>query len=160
MRRARRGNRRTAAVSEIITALILIGASAAFTSIILFWSQSFLSQSTTSYGNRIFISNLAASEQFSIDEVILDNTTTSVFVRNFGDVPVQVAAVYIHDAATGALLNEGDSQLSPIIVILPRTARLITTSPAPATPLIENTTVTIRVASDRGNQIEENFNVE
>ncbi len=100
MKLAKRGG-----VAVIIATLIMIAAAVLFTSIMLYWGQAYLGQSTTNLGSAIFRSNNAAAEDISIDGVLFvkggsglcvgSGYCVTVYVRNFGDTPVRIAGIHI-----------------------------------------------------------------
>jgi hypothetical protein len=152
----RAGVRRVRGQAEVVGALILVGVSVLFTTIVLFWSQSVTGQAGSAMSTNIYLSNMRASEQFSIDEVLFGGEELKVYVRNFGDVPVRITAVYVYDTETGALLNTGTELPSPKVV-LPRSQSSISVS-FKSSPYL-NRMVSIRLASDRGNVYERVFTV-
>jgi hypothetical protein len=144
------------AESSVVGVLVLIGASVLMATVILFWAQSTIGQSQSSASANILRSNIQASEQFNIDDVLFGSTTTKVYARNFGDVPVRIKAVYIIDLGSGSILNS-NPELPDTQVILPRTASSV---PIPFNPSPHmGKMVAIRLASDTGNAFQETFRV-
>ena len=87
-------------VSVIIGNLLILMASVMMATVVLYWALSFQGGAQSSYSTAIFQSNAQASEGVSIDTVIFDSTSGSdknltVYVRNFGDIPLQVAQIYV-----------------------------------------------------------------
>lgn len=148
-------------VSPIIGALILLASAMLFTSILLVWSLGLQGQSQVNVGSALGKSNQQANEFFLIEEVLFDTTANSVriYIRNAAGTPVQIKSLFFINAM-GALLH--NSELSPgqvvtsrstvaINVVLPQSVNLLS---------LVGSTVTIRVGSLNGNQVESNFRVQ
>lgn len=146
---------------SIIGPLILIASSVAMTSIILSWSQGFTGQSGSAFSQNLFRSNQQASEQINIDDVKF-GATTVVYARNFGDVIIRIAAVYVHDAETGVLLNSGNTELATPSTVLTRSTKSITisfNSQSGCSGSCSGKMLNVRVASDHGASFEATFRV-
>lgn len=94
--------------AEIIATLILIAAAVLFTTLILFWGLALQGQGTQNFGNALARTNAQAAEQISIDNVLFTKVSSSpntyaltVYVRNFGDTPFQLAGIDINILASG-----------------------------------------------------------
>jgi hypothetical protein len=113
--------------SEIIATLILIAASALLATIALFWGLSIQGSSLSNFGQAIFRGNNQASEQVSIDGVLFTKVNGSpvqfsptIYVRNFGDLPLTVAAFHIQVIQTGLSPASYDCELSTHKVVAAR----------------------------------------
>ncbi len=135
----------------------MIGASVAFATIMLFWAQSFTSASGTGFSSNIDEDNARASEQFNIDEVKIGSETTKVYIRNFGDNPVRIVAIYLQNTTSGEDLSI-DSELNPAQIVLARSVSMV--SVQFESSAMSGQMVTIQVASDRGNTYRKSFSVD
>lgn len=138
--------------SVVIGNLLILMASVMMATVVLYWALSFQGGAQSSYSTAIFQSNAQAGEQVSIDDVRFDNTTkrVTVYVRNFGDIPLKVKQVYID----GVALNPPDPQDN---VIVSRQSGTVTAEYS--NWWFAGDTHVIRVATERGNQYERSFPV-
>ncbi len=100
---------RRKAIAEVIATLIMLAAATLFTSIVLYWGLSIQGQSLQNYGGALFKSNNQVTEELSIDSTYFSAASTTpklytstLYVRNFGDSPIKIAAVHIKNLQTGA----------------------------------------------------------
>lgn len=117
--------------------ILMIGV--VISSFLLFWSLSLTSGSGEGFDTGIFANNAKLEEQISIDNINFD--TKTIYVRNYGDNPVKIRAIYIDGAKED--IDE---------TITARNAVAINIANLPI-----NRTITVRVATERGTQFEEMF---
>lgn len=92
----------------MITSLILILATVSLASVFFFWGLGYLGQSESATGASINQSTLKSQEQFSIDTVRFWSSTAAspttlvssgdmitVYIRNFGGIPITIDHVYV-----------------------------------------------------------------
>ncbi|MDV3244906.1 MAG: hypothetical protein LYZ66_07040 [Nitrososphaerales archaeon] len=172
--------------AAVIGTLVLIAASALMATLALFWGLSLQGQSLSNFGQAIYRGNSQASEQLSIDGVLftkicvggvppcallgnLPQFSPTVYVRNFGDLPLTVAAFHIQLLQSGISPQSYDCELSAHKVIVARfmvpfnlnTASICTGSPGNV--VFANTwnaqTVSIQVATTGGTTFSNNYAV-
>ncbi len=132
----------------VIGNLIMIMASVAMASVLMYWSLSFQSGAQASYSTAIYQSNAQASEQISIDDVYFISSPKSmtVYVRNFGDTPVMIKQVYV----------DGTSHTTTETTIVARTYGGVSVQ---YSSWLSTETHVIRVATALGSQYERSFKV-
>ncbi len=131
--------------SAVIGNLLILMASVMMATVVLYWAQSFQGSAQSSYSSAIFQSNAQASEGISIDDVNFnDNSSLTVYVRNFADIPIRVAEIYIDGDASG---------VNPTTVV----ARSVEPVLVPVSGWTSESTYIIRVATERGNFYERSF---
>ncbi|MBI2184361.1 MAG: hypothetical protein HYU39_05315 [Thaumarchaeota archaeon] len=138
-------------VSTVIGNLLVLMGSVVMASIVMFWSLSFQGGSQASYSTSIFQSNAQASEQLSIDDAFYNSSgtkTITVYVRNFGDIPLTVAQIYV-DAQNYTLITPSSQR-----IIVSRASANIRLQYSSWT---SGETHMIRVATHRGNIYEKSF---
>lgn len=102
------------AQAEIIATLIMVAASALLTTIMLFWGIGLQGQSNSNFGTALARTNAQAAEQISIDNVLFTVVSSgcsgpvanhcfsaTVYARNFGSSPIQLAGVQATVLASG-----------------------------------------------------------
>lgn len=105
-------------ISDVITSLILILATVSLASVFFFWGLGYLGQSQTATGAGITQATLKTQEQFSIDTVRFWSSSASqastlvssgdmatIYVRNYGDVPLTIDHVYFNNILFQACPN-------------------------------------------------------
>ena len=135
--------RRSRAQATIISELLILMIGVLIASLVLFWSLSFVSTGQAGFSGGVSVSNERLAEQISIDNVNFDADT--IYVRNYGDSPVKIVAVYVDENKT-AMVSES-------IIISARDSQPIVT----AVSLPEEGTHIFRVATERGTQYEGMF---
>ncbi len=78
-------------ISEMLVLLIGI----IITSFILLWGLSLISGSGEGFIGGIFANNARIEENISIDNINFENKI--IYVRNYGDKPLKISAIYIND---------------------------------------------------------------
>lgn len=135
--------RRSRAQGTIISELLILMIGVLIAGLVLIWALSFVSTGQTGFSEGVFFSNAKLAEQISIDNV--DFGANTIYVRNYGDSPVKIVAVYVDGNET--------TLVSGSITISARDSQPIVTSES----LPEEGTYSIRVATERGTQYEAMF---
>jgi hypothetical protein len=151
-RRVRHANHQNRAVSEILANIILVLGSVGFGVVIFFWGLGFTAQSQGQFGQGSQLSNQRIQEQFGIEQVKFNttgsNSRITIYVRNFGDLPLTVDQVF---------LNGVSYVPSSPVLVRAREAQPLTISTSSPPLWTSARTYTIRLASQRGNTYESNF---
>lgn len=139
-------SRRKAAISEVLSDVIMILGSVGLAVIIFFWSLGYSSQSETQFGQGSQLSNQRIQEQVGIDQVkfVSGGASIIIYVRNFGDLPFTVDQVFVNGVSF--------TPSSPLLVRA-REAQPLTISAT----WTSSRTYTIRITTQRGNIFESNF---
>ena len=102
MRIRRRG------ISDVITSLILILTTVSLATVFFFWALGYMGQSQSATATGINQNNNRVQEQFAINQVRFWSSTASstnivttgdmvtIYVRNFGDIPVTIDHLYFN----------------------------------------------------------------
>ncbi|MBI2936868.1 MAG: hypothetical protein HYY22_01545 [Thaumarchaeota archaeon] len=131
--------------SIVIGNLLMLSASVMMATVVLYWALSFQGGAQSSYSTAIFQSNAQASEGISIDDVKFNaNGTLTVYARNFADIPMKVAQVYVD----GKVGNASET------IVVARSAEPIL---ARTSGWVNEATYIIRIATERGNIYERSF---
>lgn len=124
-------------------------ASVMMATVVLYWALSFQGGAQSSYSTAIFQSNAQASEGISIDDVVFNNNSSmTVYVRNFADIPIQVSQIYI-DGSTGGV--------NPTTVVARSAEPVLVPISGSFSGWIAKHTYIVRVATLRGNVYERSF---
>jgi flagellin-like protein len=96
-------------ISDVITSLILILTTVSLATVFFFWAQGYLGQSQSATAAGINQNNNRVQEQFSVNQVRFWASTDSspstlvstgdmvtVYIRNFGDIPVTIDHLYFN----------------------------------------------------------------
>jgi len=163
--------------AEIIGTLILIAASALMVTLALFWGLSIQGQSLSNFGQAIYRGNSQAAEQLSIDGVLFTKIATSspfnfaptVYVRNFGDLPIKIAAFHFKVLQSGISPASYDCELTTHTTIVARamlTFNLDTTNICKVSPGVvefanawNGQTISIQVSTEGGTSFSKNYAV-
>lgn len=172
----------------VIATLIMVAASAMLTTIMLYWGLSIQGQGLGNFGTALANSDAAASEQVSIDSVLFTkispascptaNTvcfSATVYVRNFGDNPINLAGIHLRLLQSGISPQGYDCEVTTSasktahLVIVARSMKSVTLNAAPSTSTpgctssitFSNTwdgqTISVQVATDRGTVFQKNY---
>ena len=93
---------RRKAVSPVIATLLLILIAVAASIIVYVWVTGYVGGATPQSTPEIM-------EKIKIDSVKVSGTTVTIYVRNIGDVDVNIGAAYILDPASGTVKAENTS---------------------------------------------------
>lgn len=89
-------------VSPVIATLLLILIAVAASIIVYVWVTGYLGASTPTSTPEIM-------ERIKIDSVKVSSTTVTIYVRNIGDITVNITSAYVIDAETGTTVASNDS---------------------------------------------------
>jgi len=128
----------------VISDLVLIAAGVMLGAAILLWSLSLTASEQSGYDVGVLQSGSKIAEQFSIDDVYFNSTGMVVYVRNYGDVPVKMVAVYV----------DGESKSAETVSIAAGGVEAITVDGFVG---VSGETYRVRVTSERGNYYEGSF---
>jgi flagellin-like protein len=147
LRVARRG------ISDVLTSLLLVMTTVSLSTIFFFWSIGYLGQSQSAISVGLSSGNARVQEQFSIEQVRFwgTNNQITVYIRNFGDLPVTVDHVFLN----GKLYAPDTTPSITAVTITGRAVQSITITESSLWSSSQN--FIIEVASNRGNTFKQGY---
>lgn len=140
---------RRSGISDVITSLILILTTVSLATVFFFWALGYMGQSQTATAAGINQNNGKVQEQFTVNQArfwssSVSNSTlvssgdlVTVYVRNFGDIPVTIDHVYFNGVLFQAC-SGGSSNSSTTFCFAPHFAPNCIPSATPLSPTISS----------------------